>query len=66
VASCSIAEDNCSQSVLVEPAAAMNKITTAPIGKSKPLAVPSRDLGRFLRGGSKAKRRTKINSHEIS
>ena len=66
VASCSVVKVNCSQSVLVEPAAAMNKITMAPIGRSKPLAVPSRDLDRFLRGGGEAKRRTKINSHDIS
>ena len=65
VASCSVVEVSCSQSVLVEPAAAMNKITMAPIGRSKPLAVPSRDLDRFLRGGGEAKRRTKINSHKI-
>jgi hypothetical protein len=44
----------------------MNRIMTAPIGKSKLLAVPSTDLGRFLLCVGEAKLRTKINSHDIS
>ena len=55
----------CSQRVLVEAAAAMNRTATAPIGTSMPLAVLRRDRRFFLRGGGESKRRTKINSHGI-